>query len=61
MAALLTEILELHLRTWEAGLIMATLLLMTPTVFFAVQRLFDWIDRMWTKFRPAGLKKEKSL
>ena len=40
---------------------MATLLLMTPTVFFAVQRLFDWIDRMWTKFRSAGLKREGSL
>ena len=59
--ALLADILELHLRTWEAGLIMATLLLMTPTVFFAVQRLFDWIDRMWTKFRSAGLKREGSL
>lgn len=38
----------LELRTGGAGtnLVMATLLLMTPTVFFALQRTFDFLDRL---------------
>ena len=30
---------------------MLTLLLMTPTVFFAMQRLFDWGDRLVGKVK----------
>ena len=39
----------LDLQTGSAGarLIMFTLLLMTPTVFFAIQRIFDWGDRIY--------------
>ena len=36
--------------TWlnqQAGLITAALLLLTPTVFFAIQRVFDWGDRVY--------------
>ena len=42
---LLGDILDL--RTWssQAQLVMGTLLLMTPTVFFTFQRLFDWSER----------------
>ena len=40
---LLGDILDL--RTWsgEVRLVMGTLLLMTPTVFFTIQRLFDTV------------------
>ena len=31
----------------QAGLITAALLLLTPTVFFAIQRVFDWGDRVY--------------
>ena len=43
----------LELRTGDIRtlLVMLTLLIMTPTVFFAVQRLFDWGDRIWAFFR----------
>ena len=34
-----------------AGLVMATLLIMTPTVFFSMQRLFDWGDKAYLWFR----------
>lgn len=57
---LLGDILDL--RTWsrEVRLVMGTLLLMTPTVFFTIQRLFDtvydarfrlaaWVTEKWRK------------
>ena len=37
---------ELTTGSFEGALIMATLLIMTPTVFFAVQRVFDWGDKV---------------
>ena len=42
---LLGNILSLSSGSLEARLLMMTLLLMTPTVFFAIQRVFDWGDR----------------
>lgn len=45
----LGDFLTLRLESVQAGLMMLTLLLMTPTVFFAVQRLFDWGDRLWQR------------
>ena len=42
---LLGNILSLSSGSVEARLLMMTLLLMTPTVFFAIQRVFDWGDR----------------
>ena len=41
------------LRTGSAGatLVMVTLLIMTPTVFFAIQRIFDWGDRVYLFIR----------
>ena len=39
---LLGDALSLCIGSVEAALLMMTLLLMTPTVFFAIQRVFDW-------------------
>ena len=43
----------LELRTGSAGvkLVMGTLLIMTPTVFFAIQRVFDWGDKAYIWIR----------
>ena len=43
----LGNILELSAESFESKLVMATLLIMTPTVFFAMQRVFDWGDRVY--------------
>ncbi len=43
--------LELRMESRQAGLVLVTLLIMTPTVFFALQRLFDWGDKMIAKIR----------
>ena len=42
---------SLHIVSNQAVLVLVTLLLMTPTVFFAVQRVFDWSDRLILKLR----------
>ena len=42
---------ELTTTTVESKLIMFTLLLMTPTVFFAMQRLFDFGERIYNRIR----------
>ena len=44
---LLGALFELRTGTWAIRLVMATLLIMTPTVFFAFQRIFDWGDRAY--------------
>ena len=44
---LLGGIFELQVGSQAAGLVMLTLLIMTPTVFFAIQRLFDWGDKLF--------------
>ncbi len=43
--AFFSNILELQTQNAATVLVMVTLLIMTPTVFFAVQRVFDWGDR----------------
>ena len=47
---LLGGIFELHIESTAVLLVMATLLIMTPTVFFAIQRVFDWGDKIYAKF-----------
>ena len=42
---LLPGLFELHIGSWQTGLVMLNLIIMTPTVFFALQRLCDWSDR----------------
>ena len=44
---LLGNIFDLRTGSIEANLVMVTLLIMTPTVFFAIQRLFDWGDKAY--------------
>ena len=48
---LLGGIFELGIESLSVLLVMVTLLIMTPTVFFAVQRLFDWGDRLVGRLR----------
>lgn len=46
---LLGGIFELHIGNTNMFLIMATLLIMTPTVFFLMQKIFDFGDKLYTK------------
>jgi len=46
---LLGELFNLQAGTLETNLIMATLLIMTPSVFFAMQRMFDWGDKIYAR------------
>lgn len=48
---LLGQLLQLHTGSREANLVMVTLLIMTPTVFFAMQRVFDWGDQVYLWIR----------
>ena len=41
----LKDFLELNTGANASTLVMVVLLIMTPTVFFAVQRVFDWFDK----------------
>ena len=45
----LGELFELRSGTVQTNLLMLTLLLMTPTVFFAIQRLFDWGEKIFRR------------
>ena len=45
----LGELFELRSGTVQTNLLMLTLLLMTPTVFFAMQRLFDWGEKIFCR------------
>ena len=54
---LLGSILELRTGSVQIRLVMATLLIMTPTVFFAFQRLFDMGDRVWLWFQGGRVGK----
>ena len=65
---LLGDILDLRTWTSEVRLVMFTLLVMTPTVFFSIQRIFDWMEkarmamvarckRLWSR-RPFQKKKQ---
>lgn len=48
---LLGQFFDLQTGTPQSDLVMVTLLLMTPTVFFSIQRLFDWGDRVYLWIR----------
>jgi len=47
---LLGDILDLRTWTDEVRLVMFTLLVMTPTVFFSIQRVFDWCEQSRLRF-----------
>ncbi len=54
----LGDMFALTTGTVQTKLVMLTLMLMTPTVFFAMQRLFDWGDRLVSLLkRPFRRKK----
>ncbi len=53
----LSSFFELHAGSRETGLIMAALIIMTPTVFFAIQRLFDWGDKWVLRLRQRKRKR----
>lgn len=46
---LLGNLFDLQAGTLETNLIMATLLIMTPSVFFAMQRIFDLGDKIFAR------------
>ena len=56
---LLPGLFELHIGSWQTGLVMLNLILMTPTVFFALQRLCDWSDRRILSARRRLRKRRK--
>lgn len=51
---LLGDFLELRLADPQTLLLMGTLLVMTPTVFFAVQQIFDWGEKICKRVIQAG-------
>ncbi len=56
---LLGSFFELRTSLPSVQLVMATLLIMTPTVFFTMQRLFDWGDKAYLKILNFFKKKTK--
>jgi len=51
---------ELRASSMSVQLVMATLLIMTPTVFFAMQRVFDWFDKLVLWIRKRFLRRKKT-
>ena len=50
---LLRGLFSLGAATEASRLVMTALLIMTPTVFFAIQRVFDWGDKCWAWLKDA--------
>jgi len=48
---LLGSLFELRTGSTGVQLVMWTLIIMTPTVFFAMQRLFDWGDKIYARIK----------
>lgn len=55
----LGQLFELGAGTIQTKLVMFTLLLMTPTVFFAIQGLFDWCEKAYGKLLEKLKKKSR--
>ena len=51
---------ELWTGSAGATLVMVTLLILTPTVFFALQRVFDWTDKLLVWYRAGGPEQLKN-
>ena len=56
---LLGSFFELQAGQVSVKLVMAVLLIMTPTVFFAIQRVFDWGDKVVARLRQKPEKRKK--
>ena len=57
----LGKILELYMGGIGTKLVMVTLIIMTPTVFFAMQRLFDLGDAACVRIREWRARKHADL
>ena len=57
---MLGGLFDLRTGTSGATLVMVTLLIMTPTVFFAIQRVFDWGDKVYLFIRRHINKRKRS-
>ena len=55
--SVLSPFFELGGYSRESGLVMAALIIMSPTVFFAIQRIFDQGDKVYLWIRTKLLKK----
>ena len=53
----LGSLFELQAGEYSIQLVMTVLLIMTPTVFFAIQRVFDWFDKLFARLN--GKKKSR--
>lgn len=58
---LLGGFFDLQTESTGALLVMANLLIMTPTVFFTIQRVFDWGDRAVAWVQNRGWRKRADL
>lgn len=56
----LSGLFDLRAGSIQTALVMATLLIMSPTVFFAVQRLFDWGDKVYAWARQKLQERKNS-
>ncbi len=56
---LLDGLFDLQTGSSGAKIVMATLLIMTPTVFFAIQRIFDWGDKVYLFIRRLLRRRRK--
>lgn len=56
----LGSLFELRASDYSIQLVMTVLLIMTPTVFFAIQRVFDWFDKLFAKLNGKN-KSRKAL
>jgi cation-transporting ATPase E len=58
--SVLSPFFELGGYSRESGLVMAALIIMSPTVFFAIQRIFDQGDKVYLWIRTKMLKKTEA-
>ncbi len=58
---LLGTFLELRTGSISTGLVMTTLLIMTPSVFFAMRRVFDWGDKVYARIQRRRERKHADL
>lgn len=56
---LLNGFFDLQTGSVQTLLVMTTLVIMSPTAFFAIQRIFDWGDKVYAWVRDKGWKEWK--
>jgi len=58
---LLGNLFDLETGSTATLLVMTVLLIMTPTVFFAIQRIFDWGDKLTVRILEWFRRKRKEV